>query len=120
MIILIITNHYAFMKNQKCVDYFNEKLENSNDYQIIFDKSYLVTSDYSVQLSKFLKKPVKCSGLWGWNKFFNLKQINLENNKTEVFFEGLFSPFQKETHSQLSDLGVSFYCYSAVIPNFFF
>ena len=121
LIVLIITNHYSFLNNNnQCVDFFKKFLKTSKNFKIFYDQSYFVKKDYSNQLSSVLNLKVNNSGLFFWKNIIeNFKNEMKKYKKIEVYFEGLFSPFQKEIFFNLRPIGVYFYCYSVLMPFFF-
>ena len=74
MLIIVITNHYAFMNNKECISFFKKKLKNSIDKKVIYDQSYSFFCDQSLKLSECLGYKVESSGLWRWNKHLNVKK----------------------------------------------
>lgn len=118
MKILIITNHYAFMNNTNCINYFIEILKKSKDSYIFYDQTHFFLNDFSRELSDVLKMNVFKSGVFFWKeRIRSLIDIECKEDK-EVFIEGLFSPFQKHIYSSLK-FTAKFSCYSAVMPYFF-
>ena len=131
MIVLIITNHYAFLDNQECIDFFKRILKRSENFKIFYDQSHFVLEDYSNELSKVLDLPVLNSGIFKWQKerlnILYLEQNKLdiiskmvdENEEIKLYAEGLYSPFQKKTYQYLYSKNLIFSCFFTTMPYFF-
>ena len=121
MKILIITNHHPFLNNtNECVSYFQEILKETKSFKIFYDQSYFLKKDYSKNLSDVLTLKVESSGIFFWKNIIkDIKKNVGKSNEIKIYFEGLFSPFQKEIFFNLKPIGGEFYCYSALMPFFF-
>lgn len=120
MIVLIITNHYAFLDNQECIDFFKRILKRSENFKIFYDQSHFVLEDYSNELSKVLDLPVLNSGIFKWQKKLDIisKMVD-ENEEIKLYAEGLYSPFQKKTYQYLYSKNLIFSCFFTTMPYFF-
>ena len=76
---------------------FSRDTQRNKSFKIFYDQSYFLKKDYSKNLSDVLTLKVESSGIFFWKNIIkDIKKNVGKSNEIKIYFEGLFSPFQKK------------------------